>query len=345
MDITYYSEEKLRENYNDYLENFDIITEPDDTLGSFSSIFTIQNKKTNKQFIVKKLNKNKYKDNDDKYTANFINELRLLHSLKIECNKYILCYEFAFLDNNNEYNIITEKLIDSYDLQQILTDTYLYNKYSDYFEELCNQLIEGIKKIHFLDIAHRDIKPQNIVCSLSNNILNVKYIDFGLSCDNILKDNCENNKYSGSIEYMSPEFIKKLKANNDDNEDNDENKNNINKLHFYELRNNDLWSVGLIIYMLLSNNIIFTIDADEFKDYDPDDFDDNIREKIEQINDFYKDNSKYSYLEHLTSLIPEKRNNGLQLIKIENSCTSCSIMNKYHKYKYKYIKLKNKYNL
>lgn len=104
------------------------------------------------------------------------------------------------------------------------------------------KLIEGLKYIHSLNIVHRDIKPLNIM--MSDNIepskIVVKYIDFGISC---IKDkNCDKDT-SGTQIYMSPELY-----NNEINVD---------------LFKNDIWSLGITLYNLLSlNKLINVIEND-----------------------------------------------------------------------------------
>jgi len=52
-----------------------------------------------------------------------------------------------------------------------------------------------------LGIAHRDIKPQNIVCTLKQDL--IKLIDFGVS-----EKVGENNTMVGTIKYHPPEIYK-----------------------------------------------------------------------------------------------------------------------------------------
>ena len=68
---------------------------------------------------------------------------------------------------------------------------------------LFRQIILGIKHIHSQNIVHRDIKLENIIIDLNNN---VKICDFGIgkvisSADELLYDKC------GTPMYMTTEII------------------------------------------------------------------------------------------------------------------------------------------
>jgi serine/threonine protein kinase len=61
-------------------------------------------------------------------------------------------------------------------------------------------LKKGLKSVHDAGVSHRDIKPDNVM--INPNTLDVKYIDFGLSC---FKDYCNVTRKIGSPIYMAPE--------------------------------------------------------------------------------------------------------------------------------------------
>ena len=93
------------------------------------------------------------------------------------------------------------------------------------------QIINGLEYIHSKNIAHRDLKPENLlICK--NNIL--KIIDFGLSNfnknDELLSTPC------GSPCYASPEMIGGKK---------------------YDGNLIDIWSSGIILYVMLCGNLPF----------------------------------------------------------------------------------------
>ncbi|KAK7063698.1 Non-specific serine/threonine protein kinase [Favolaschia claudopus] len=93
------------------------------------------------------------------------------------------------------------------------------------------QIMAGIEYSHRLKIVHRDLKPENI---LLDEYLNVKIADFGLSNETVdgefLATSC------GSPNYAAPEVIKGLK---------------------YSGPEIDVWSSGIILYVLLCGRLPF----------------------------------------------------------------------------------------
>lgn len=86
--------------------------------------------------------------------------------------------------------------------------------------------MSAIKHLHDKNIAHRDIKPENIIFENKNSEYEIKLIDFGLS--KLLKIEERMKTVLGTPYYVSPEVLDGL----------------------YDKRC-DLWSVGVITYMLL----------------------------------------------------------------------------------------------
>eukprot|EP00090_Calanus_glacialis_P017073 TRINITY_DN26683_c0_g1_i1.p1 TRINITY_DN26683_c0_g1~~TRINITY_DN26683_c0_g1_i1.p1 ORF type:complete len:316 (+),score=110.29 TRINITY_DN26683_c0_g1_i1:29-949(+) len=118
------------------------------------------------------------------------------------------------------------------------------------------QILTGVEYLHSLNIVHLDLKPENIVC-VDEDSFQIKVVDFGLA--RRLDDNQATCVMQGTPDFVSPEVVK------------------------YEPIStcSDIWSVGVITYVLLSglspflgdsnmqtfNNITslrFTFEEDEF---------------------------------------------------------------------------------
>ena len=83
-----------------------------------------------------------------------------------------------------------------------------------------------MKHLHDLNIAHRDLKPENVL--FSSHETNVKLIDFGMS--KLMPEEAQKmNTKLGTPYYVSPEV---LNGNYD--------------------KRCDLWSIGVICFVLLS---------------------------------------------------------------------------------------------
>ena len=101
---------------------------------------------------------------------------------------------------------------------------------------LFRQIILGIKYIHEQNIVHRDIKLENLLIDLNNN---VKICDFGIgrkieNKNQLLHDQC------GTLMYMAPEILLSTKEKG------------------YEGFPIDIWSAGISLYIMLSGILPFS---------------------------------------------------------------------------------------
>ncbi|XP_067467772.1 death-associated protein kinase 2 [Thunnus thynnus] len=106
--------------------------------------------------------------------------------------------------------------------------------------EFMKQILEGLGFMHSKNIAHFDLKPENIMLSdkVSPNP-NIKLIDFGLA--HRFHQGEEYRSTSGTPQYIAPEAI------------------NSEPLSTAA----DMWSIGVITYILLSGLSPFQGDTDE----------------------------------------------------------------------------------
>ncbi|XP_067462108.1 myosin light chain kinase 2, skeletal/cardiac muscle isoform X2 [Thunnus thynnus] len=102
---------------------------------------------------------------------------------------------------------------------------------------LIRQICDGLQHMHKMYILHLDLKPENILCV--NRVTNkIKIIDFGLA--RIYKPREKLRVNFGTPEFLAPEVI------------------NYDFVSF----NTDMWSLGVITYMLLSGLCPFLGDDD-----------------------------------------------------------------------------------
>ena len=100
---------------------------------------------------------------------------------------------------------------------------------------LIRQMLKSVKYLHSKGISHRDIKPENFLFENKSKSSQIKLIDFGLS--KCYKNNGFDSKMSsivGTAYYVAPEV---LKGN-----------------YGPEC---DVWSIGVIMYLLLSGSYPF----------------------------------------------------------------------------------------
>ncbi|XP_051826751.1 myosin light chain kinase family member 4 isoform X3 [Antechinus flavipes] len=159
----------------------------------------------------------------------------------------------------NEISVMNQldhvNLIQLYDAFESKNDIVLVMEYVDggelfdrIIDENCNlteldtilfikQICEGIKHMHQMYILHLDLKPENILC-VSRDTKQIKIIDFGLARRYKPREKLRVN--FGTPEFLAPEVV------------------NYDFVSFPT----DMWSVGVIAYMLLSGLSPFLGDND-----------------------------------------------------------------------------------
>lgn len=106
--------------------------------------------------------------------------------------------------------------------------------------QIVKNLAEALKFLHQRGIAHRDLKPENILCHSESQLCPVKICDFDLGSGVVFSHSSspvstpELLTPVGSAEFMAPELVDALKGD----------------ATSYDKRC-DLWSLGVIIYILL----------------------------------------------------------------------------------------------
>ena len=95
------------------------------------------------------------------------------------------------------------------------------------------QIVSGIKYLHQYGIAHRDLKPDNIMITQQNDFGIIKIMDFGLS--KILSPKEKMVDGYGSLSYVAPEVLLRTPYN----------------------KEVDIWSMGVILFYMLSGHLPF----------------------------------------------------------------------------------------
>ncbi|XP_052738237.1 testis-specific serine/threonine-protein kinase 3 isoform X2 [Bicyclus anynana] len=96
------------------------------------------------------------------------------------------------------------------------------------------QIISGIHYIHTMNIAHRDLKCENILITANYN---VKITDFGFARNVRQRDrDVLSETYCGSLSYAAPEVLKGVP---------------------YLPKMADMWSIGIILYTMLNKALPF----------------------------------------------------------------------------------------
>ncbi|CAG8573424.1 1104_t:CDS:2, partial [Funneliformis mosseae] len=195
--------------------------------GHYGKALLVRDKNSQREFVLKEIPLEIYENHD------ILKNEHLIHSSLN--NKFIVKY-YGFMVTEDFVYIILE-----YAQRGDLLDHVLNHGAFDEVTtaKIISQLVCGINYMHQLNIVHRDIKPENIL--LFDDGL-VKICDFGL-CGILPKDNKKlKGAGVGTLVYRSPELVLSLPHN----------------------EKTDIWSIGVLAYILLTNESPFE-DNEEFE--------------------------------------------------------------------------------
>ena len=198
--------------------------------GAFGEVWLVHHKDLDRDFAMKIIKKRKNKKNDER---EILNEIEILK--KLDHPKILKVVDFY--STLKKYYIITEYCHEG----ELFNEIIKVGKFDEgQAAFIINQILKAITYCHKMNIIHRDIKPENIMITNreKNGCLQVKLIDFGTA--KIFEKGHQENKYVGSSYYMAPEIIKRK----------------------YDEKC-DLWSIGVIMYILLTGRPPFDGNDDD----------------------------------------------------------------------------------
>ena len=185
------------------------------------------------------------KETNDKYAAKIYNKSDIKDKIRKKC----VSNEIEILKRVSHKNIIKLKeVIELKDhillIQELFIGISLYQYYHKHWKSedlskekektykiILKQIFEAINYLHINNIAHLDIKLENI---LINKNLEIKLIDFGFGVYDPKKG--LNHFFGGTPNYRSPEIVLKRP---------------------YVSILSDIWSLGILIFKLFCNDYPF----------------------------------------------------------------------------------------
>lgn len=193
--------------------------------GSYGTVIHAIYLETNEEVAVKVVIKSKHKENQYLHLKQEVNILKQLN------HKNIIVFK-DFIDTKSRLFIIMEYIKDGTLRDLIESRKKSMNPFTeDEVRVIIKNLFESVTYLHQHEIIHRDIKPENILINDINDLNSLKLADFGLSSQYF--EQKEEFEYCGTLIFMAPEQVGKK---------------------FYS-KTIDIWSCGIIMYILLNNGI------------------------------------------------------------------------------------------
>lgn len=148
-----------------------------------------------------------------------------IEALKLSCYTKHIVKLYQVFETQNEMILILE-MAKGGELQRVLDDEETIDELN--VKRMVRQILEGLVHLHDNEIAHLDIKPQNLLLTKSFPEGDIKLCDFGIS-RRISRD-CEIREICGTPDYVAPEILR------------------------YDPISlaTDMWSLGVLTYVLLS---------------------------------------------------------------------------------------------
>ena len=213
---------KKATGYTNLLEIYDIKQKLGK--GKFGLVKLGINKETKQKVAVKIMNKNNMDSSDLELVRTEI------EILKICQHPYIIKLYDVF--ENVDYIYIIMEFCSGGDLFSYLKKRN-YQLKEEKVVEIIYKLCKAVYYVHSYGIAHRDIKPDNVLLTSEDENADIRLLDFGLS--KIVGPNQKCTEPYGTLTYCAPEII-------------------LDKPY---LKTVDSWSIGVMTYLMLSGSFPF----------------------------------------------------------------------------------------
>uniref|UniRef100_A0A8C1TUT2 non-specific serine/threonine protein kinase n=1 Tax=Cyprinus carpio TaxID=7962 RepID=A0A8C1TUT2_CYPCA len=198
--------------------------------GAYARVQTCINQITHKEYAVKIIEKR-----PGHSRSRVFREVEMLY----QCQGHRNILELVeFFEEEDKFYLVFEKLRGGSVLAHIHKRRYFSEQEASI---VVQDIASALDFLHNKGMAHRDLKPENILCEREERISPVKICDFDLGSG--IKLNSDSSPIStpelltpcGSAEYMAPEVVEAFNE----------------EATIYDKRC-DLWSLGVILYIMLS---------------------------------------------------------------------------------------------
>nr|CAD2165836.1 unnamed protein product [Meloidogyne enterolobii] len=190
--------------------------------GQFATVRRVRNRATGERFAAKFIRKRRYPTSRRGVLKSHIQ--REVDILQTVAGHDSIIQLIDLFENGHEMILVLELICGGELFDYVYTNEYLTENEAAQF---IYQILRAIKHLHKLQIAHLDIKPENILLKESGKA-KIKLIDFGLSRQ--LPPKSCIREMVGTPEFVAPEII------------------NSEPLQLAT----DIWAIGVVTFILLS---------------------------------------------------------------------------------------------
>ncbi|XP_063776735.1 serine/threonine-protein kinase D1-like [Pseudophryne corroboree] len=204
---------------------------PDEVLGSgqFGIVYGGKHRKTGRDVAIKIIDKLRFPTKQESQLRNEVAILQNLHHrgvVNLEC----------MFETPERVFVVMEKLHG--DMLEMILSSEKGRLPKRITKFLVTQILVALRHLHFKNIVHCDLKPENVLLASADPFPQVKLCDFGFA--RIIGEKSFRRSVVGTPAYLAPEVLRNRGYN----------------------RSLDMWSVGVIIYVSLSGTFPFNEDED-----------------------------------------------------------------------------------
>mmetsp|Transcript_7562 Transcript_7562/g.9837 ORF Transcript_7562/g.9837 Transcript_7562/m.9837 type:complete len:704 (-) Transcript_7562:196-2307(-) len=204
--------------------------------GTSGKVYRVIERKTGMEYAVKVIETKKFRLTPGLSKEELIQEALMMKQIS---HPYIVNLKDLF-QTDDEIHLVMD-LVKGGDLFDRVVDR---QKFSEHTARECfYRILVAVQYLHSEGICHRDLKPENILMVSKESDIEIKITDFGLA----KKAAREGLKtFCGTPQYFAPEVLKR--------------RNTVMGTGRYGMEA-DMWSLGVILYILLSGTMPFNDDT------------------------------------------------------------------------------------
>uniref|UniRef100_A0A3Q3X644 Serine/threonine-protein kinase n=1 Tax=Mola mola TaxID=94237 RepID=A0A3Q3X644_MOLML len=204
---------------------------PDEVLGSgqFGIVYGGKHRKSGRDVAIKIIDKLRFPTKQESQLRNEVAILQSLHHpgvVNLDC----------MFETPERVFVVMEKLHG--DMLEMILSSEKGRLPERITKFLVTQILVALRHLHFKNIVHCDLKPENVLLASADSFPQVKLCDFGFA--RIIGEKSFRRSVVGTPAYLAPEVLRNKGYN----------------------RSLDMWSVGVIIYVSLSGTFPFNEDED-----------------------------------------------------------------------------------